>query len=381
MKSISLYIHIPFCKSKCNYCDFLSFAGREENIEGYVEALIEEIRSHSSYLKDRSVTSIFIGGGTPSMLPGDCMRRIMDEVYKNFRVEKQAEISMESNPGSLTREKIEIYKASGINRVSMGLQSADEEQLKELGRIHSYKEFEQNYHLLREVGYKNINIDLMFGLPQQTLRDWKQTLEQVIALHPEHISIYSLLIEEGTPFYEQSENNELVLPDEELERRMYWEANRILQEKGYEHYEISNYSKKGFECQHNKVYWELGDYIGMGIGSASYFDGDRMENIVDLDGYIHAGGDLDVIIAAHHHSTELEKKEEFIFLGLRLIKGISKREFFNQFSEDISKDYDNVIKRLMDEELIIDKDDTIRLTSRGFDISNYVLAQFLQDKN
>lgn len=378
MKPLSLYIHIPFCKSKCLYCDFLSFAGQEGKMASYVDALVEEIRSHGENVKDRKVISIFVGGGTPSILPAEFIGRIMREVYKNFNVEDGAEISIECNPGSLTKEKVEGYKASGINRVSMGLQSADDNQLKKLGRIHTFEEFSRNYRMLREAGIENINIDLMFGLSHQTMDGWMQTLEQVINLQPEHISVYGLLIEEGTPFYQQNEKNLLSLPNEEQERDMYWQANHKLQENNYEHYEISNYSKKGFECKHNKVYWELGDYIGIGIGAASYFEGVRIENISSLNDYIKALGDLESIIKSRHTSLISEKKEEFVFLGLRLIMGISKQEYVNQFNETIEVDYEAIVKKLVKDGLLVNEKGYLKLSPYGIDISNYVFTQFLQ---
>lgn len=375
MNPLSIYIHIPFCKSKCYYCDFLSFAGQEERMEAYVGALIAEIRSHGRNSKDKIVVSVFIGGGTPSILPEAYIEKIMGEVNENFEVDEKAEITIECNPGSLTREKVETYKKSGINRVSMGLQSANEEELRELGRIHSFEAFKRNFIMLKEMGIRNINVDLMFGLSKQTSEDWNRTLDQVIGLGPEHISAYGLLIEEGTPFF----HKELDLPNEEDERAMYWQAHQKLVEKGYEHYEISNYGKKGFECQHNKVYWELGDYIGIGIGAASYFDGMRIENIINLEEYILAQGRFELVIGSRHTSSIQEKKEEFIFLGLRLMNGISKEKYKILFNETILNDYELVVKKMIEEGLLIDEGDLLRLSQYGIDISNYVFMQFLKN--
>lgn len=377
MKPISLYIHIPFCKSKCYYCDFLSFANKEPFMDMYIDILILEMKSHAAIIRERKIMSIFIGGGTPSTLPLKSIQKIMQEINLIFNVEKNAEITIECNPGTLTREKILGFKESGINRISLGLQSTFDNHLKTLGRIHSFKEFEENFHMLREIGYHNINVDLMFGLPEQTINDWIISLEKVVKLKPEHISAYSLITEAGTPFFEMKKKNLLILPDEDTERLMYYETNRILEKEGYVHYEISNYSKAGYECRHNNVYWTLKDYIGIGLGAASYNNLTRSENTADFDNYIKSNGNLDEIIISRHISSVSEQKEEFIFLGLRLIKGISNNEYKGMFDEDLMLSYGNIINKLTQQELLKVNEDNIRLTAKGIDVSNYVMAQFL----
>jgi oxygen-independent coproporphyrinogen-3 oxidase len=374
---VSLYIHIPFCKSKCNYCDFLSFAHEDDKIDEYITALVAEIRSYHSLLRNNIVKSIFIGGGTPSVIEAKYIESIMKEIKENFNLEPTAEITIECNPGTISREKGTIYKILGINRISLGLQAVDNERLKHLGRIHTFEEFAQNFNMLREIGYDNINVDLMFGLPNQTLGEWKETLKQVLILNPEHISVYGLLVEEDTPYYSQYQQKKWELPDEEIERTMYWYANECLAQKGYEHYEISNYSKKGFSCKHNKVYWTLGKYIGIGLGAASYYDQIRMDNTRNIDQYMNAQGDLNEIISNKAPSTIIAQKEEFMFLGLRLMEGISKKDYLNKFNQKIEEQYGEVVFDLIKQDLLIEEGDRLSLTNKGIDISNYVLAKFI----
>lgn len=377
MDQVSLYIHIPFCKKKCNYCDFLSFEDKIDEIDKYILALIEEIKSYKNLLDKSIVKSIFIGGGTPSILSAYNISLLMNTLHSSFKIENSCEISIECNPESITREKLILYKDLGINRVSLGLQAMENKHLQTLGRIHSQKDFMNSYYILKELGYKNINVDLMFGLPNQSLYEWESIIKEIIKLDIEHISAYGLIIEENTPFYNQYKKNKLILPDEEEERNMYWYANEELIRNGYDHYEISNYSKKGYSCKHNQVYWTLGQYIGMGIGAASFYKGYRMENTKILKDYIFYKGNLDKIISKKHLSLDTELKEEFIFLGLRLINGINKKEYFNRFNSKIDEDYKKVINELIKDRLLIEKDNFLKLTKKGIDISNYALAKFI----
>lgn len=377
MEPISLYIHIPFCKSKCFYCDFLSFSQQDNLMESYVESLVEEIKRYSDLVKDRKVISIFFGGGTPSTLPPIYISKMMQVIKDQYILSDDAEVTIECNPESLTDEHISAYKDSGINRISMGLQSTNNERLKQLGRIHSYETFLEKYNKLREKGYDNINVDLMFGLPNQTLEDWNDTLVKVLKLEPEHISVYGLLIEADTPFYKANQQKKLVLPEEEMEREMYWNANNMLIEKDYIHYEISNYSKKSYECKHNRVYWILNEYIGMGLGASSYFLGNRLENIKDINNYINAHGDIDKITMSKHTSLIKEQMEEWVFLGLRLINGIDKEQFNNLFYKKFDNVYGEVTTRLIAEGLVVEYNNNLRLTKRGIDVSNYVLSHFI----
>ena len=285
-KSLGIYIHIPFCVKKCKYCDFLSGPAGADVQKKYVDQLIKEIEQYQSLLKESQTETLFFGGGTPSILPGEEMVRIMETIRKYANLSEDAEISMEVNPGTVTKEKLLQWKAAGINRISFGLQSAKEEELKKLGRIHTFEQFLENYHLARECGFTNINVDLMSALPGQTVESWKQTMDQVIALNPEHISAYSLIIEEGTPFYDAYEDHPELLPSEEEEREMYYETRAFLASKGYERYEISNYAKKGYECRHNLSYWDRIDYLGLGLGAASLLGTVRKTNQTELSKYL-----------------------------------------------------------------------------------------------
>jgi oxygen-independent coproporphyrinogen-3 oxidase len=374
---MGMYIHIPFCIRKCNYCDFLSFDDKEYKINQYIDVLLEEIKNHSYIVDNKSIKSIFIGGGTPSILTCEQIEKIMNQVNKYYVINNNAEISIECNPGTITKEKANAYINNSINRISLGLQSTNDNHLKALGRIHAYNDFEQNYYMLKEVGFNNINVDLMFGLPNQTINQWEQSLQKIIDLEPKHISMYGLIIEEGTDFYNKYKNRQLIIPEESIEREMYWLANSILEESGYNHYEISNYSKESYECKHNKIYWTMEDYLGCGLGAASFINGERKSNIRDLNEYILTNGEIDKIVCESKKISENNTIEEFMFLGLRLINGISKAEFERKFSYPIEKIYSNVLHSLEENKLIYDTNDRIKLTNKGIDVSNYVFAQFL----
>ncbi|MBS6517549.1 MAG: radical SAM family heme chaperone HemW [Clostridium sp.] len=420
LSCLELYIHIPFCVRKCAYCDFLSFPSGEEERERYVECLTEEIEEAGAVSGRYVVTAIFLGGGTPSVLTPEQTKGILEAVKKSFYVAEDAEITTEANPGTADGNKFRAWKQAGINRLSFGLQSTENKELQCLGRIHTMEDFLESYQAAREAGFDNINIDLMSALPGQTVSSWEKTLRTVVKLRPEHISAYSLIIEEGTPFYrlfggdgdemeEQKRRQTLGipdLPDEDAERRMYYETERILKEAGYHRYEISNYAKPGYECCHNKGYWTGTEYLGLGLGASSYVnrrgeiplsgetkkeDGrerqmERRSNIRDFKTYLSLSREdfrAERQVAEREILTEQARMEEFMFLGLRLTEGISEERFFRLFGRSLDDVYGKVLNELTCQELIeqYERDDTVfwRLTKRGIDVSNYVLAEFLME--
>lgn len=454
-RPLGIYLHIPFCKKKCLYCDFLSAPAADEVIGRYVDALCRQIAREAAAYEGFYVRTIFFGGGTPSLLSVFCVEKIMARLKAQFDLAQDAEITMECNPGTLDFSKLKGYKAAGINRLSIGLQSADDAELKALGRIHSYEEFLENYAAARRAGFANINVDLMSALPGQTVQGWLNTLCKVAELLPEHISAYSLIIEEGTPFYERygedvpecgeascentaperdgfcaedesgDENGAgektvggkkaalpafLPLPDEEEERLMYEQTQKVLRRYGYHRYEISNYAKPGRECLHNVGYWDRTDYLGLGLGAASMVDNVRWKITDDLEEYLLIfGADLpeENCEAARLRSatgsadnarkridgkcdgktqrqilSKAEQMEEFMFLGLRLTAGISAAEFRRQFGVGIREIYGTVLGKLERDGLLVFYEDgkKMKLTQKGVDVSNYVLAQFLLDQ-
>jgi len=382
-KELELYIHIPFCVKKCAYCDFLSGPQDEETIEKYIESLLDEIRAHGSkidFVSNYEVTSIFIGGGTPTTLNVSQTQRIFDTLKGTFQISQDAEITIEANPGTVTREKLETYRACDINRISFGLQSTNNEELKLLGRIHTYEEFLESFSLARECGFDNINVDLISAIPKQTLASWEETMQNVIKLNPEHISAYSLIVEDGTPFakvYGEGCPGEKDLPSEEDERTIYYRTEELLKAAGYHRYEISNYAKEGKECKHNLGYWERKEYLGIGLGSASLINNVRYCNTSDLARYIQCAKHPDIIQEDIQVLSQKEQMEEFMFLGLRKMKGISETEFKDCFDIEVDKCYRDQLDKLEREKLLERKDECIRLTSRGIDISNYVLSEFI----
>ena len=369
--SFELYIHIPFCVRKCAYCDFLSASGSEEAKASYTEALLREIEAVKT--EKREVSSIFVGGGTPSALSPSLMGDIFEKIYKSFSVAPDAEITIEANPGTLSKEKLFLYRNVGINRLSLGLQSPEAAELKSLGRIHTYEEFLESFSLAREAGFQNINVDLMCALPDQTYEGWIRNLRTVAALHPEHISAYSLIIEEGTPFAKRKLN----LPDEDTEYRMYEDTAGILAEYGYEQYEISNYAKKDLACQHNVGYWTRKEYLGLGLGAASLWGNQRFSNTSDFSAYL-KDSDSPEKIRENRETLSLEAEmSEFMFLGLRMTKGVSKAEFLEGFGTPIESVYGNVLDKYKSVGLLEEKEGRIFLTRAGIHVSNGVMAEFL----
>ena len=383
-RPLELYIHIPFCARKCLYCDFLSQTASEMVCHGYVEQLLEEIKRQSEYYREYNVVTVFIGGGTPSILKAEDIQAVMNTVNGNFRLERNAEVTIEANPGTVNQEKLEAYLDCGINRISLGLQSADDEELKTLGRIHTFDDFLKTYQRVRVAGFKNVNVDLMSALPGQTLNSWKATLRKVTMMKPEHISAYSLMIEEGTPFYDRYHDHPELLPSEDEEREIYYAAKAFLREQGYERYEISNYARPGYECRHNIGYWTGVEYLGLGLGASSYIQNFRFSNTADLDAYrkINMNGD-DADWHLHQNITELSEQdlmEEFMILGLRMSRGVSGSEFLARFGLNMWNVYGKVLRKLQENRLIEVESPYVRLTDFGVDISNYVLSEFMFDK-
>ena len=382
-RPLELYIHIPFCARKCEYCDFLSFVTPASAHRAYADKLIEEIRAEGPGVREYQVSSIFIGGGTPSVIPSFCIRQIMDAVWENYDVDPEAEITIEANPGTLTQTKLSDYRKAGINRISLGLQSADDWELGLLGRIHTYDEFLKSYQRVRLAGFDNVNVDLMSALPGQTLESWEKTLKKVLMLKPEHISAYSLIVEEGTPFYDlYGEGREAYppLPDEDTERDMYYLTQDILAKYGFIRYEISNYAKPGKECRHNIGYWTGVDYLGLGLGSSSYISGYRFHKERDLETYLDMSTKKGFPGSLYQDITSLtirEKMEEFMFLGLRMMNGVSGSDFAARFGQNMWNVYGQQIRALKEEGLLEVREPRIWLTDRGIDVSNYALSYFL----
>ena len=409
MKELELYLHIPFCERKCAYCDFLSAPADLPVRISYIKKLQEEIAYYGAQYGEYQVSSIFFGGGTPTILEGYQLAAILETVKEHFNITTDAEITVECNPGTLTAGKAEKLVQAGFNRLSMGLQSADDRELQLLGRIHNFAQFLESYDLARKAGFRNINVDLMSALPGQTLKSWQDTLQKVTALRPEHISAYSLIIEEGTPFYERFAEDERIreegghprlLPEEDVERQMYELTETFLHTKGYERYEISNYAKPGYECRHNCGYWTRKDYLGLGLGASSLVEHQRFQNTSDLKTYleqeyspqcegqheriaetIQIQEETGLSQTGHHiHIEILDKKsemEEFMFLGLRLMAGISRQQFEKKFQVTLNSVYGEVLRKLKGEQLIEEVAGYVRLTEHGIDVSNYVLAEFL----
>lgn len=399
-KELELYVHIPFCVRKCAYCDFLSFSAGEQERASYVDALVREIISQKKNFTDHCVTTVFLGGGTPSVLSGDDTARIFHALKENFTISRDAEITMEVNPGTVTAEKAASWKACGVNRLSIGLQSVNDEELKLLGRIHSFREFLHTWEIVRAAGFDNVNIDLISAIPGQTLQSWERTLRTAAELKPEHISAYSLIIEEGTPFYEAygemgSEGRMaaggdafLPLPDEDTEREIYKATKRILHGYGYHRYEISNYAREGCECRHNLGYWERKEYLGLGLGASSLIGERRFRNTEDMEKYLSlfgreqremAGVPSPAEAAAEEREclSEKEQMEEFMFLGLRKTEGISYSDFRRNFGKEVEEVYGKQLRKYTGLGLMEEKNGRIRLTESGIDVSNFIFADFI----
>ena len=370
---LELYVHIPFCVRKCQYCDFLSGPSDEETKDRYIEALLKEIRA-AEHTEDYEIVSVFIGGGTPSALKAEAIASIMRTLQEQFFFCEDAEVTIEANPGTVDLEKLTIYRNVGINRLSLGLQSTDAEELKLLGRIHSYEEFLKSYEWAREAGFSNINIDLMFAIPGQTGEAWRQHLYQVAELNPEHISAYSLIIEEGTPFAEQN----LDLPDEDTEYQMYEDTAEILERYGQ--YEISNYAKQGYMCRHNAGYWQRREYLGFGLGASSLYRGMRFSNTRRMQEYLKESRNPDQIRKDVTVLSRNERIEEFMFLGLRMTEGISEKKFEENFDVRLMDVYGDILQKYEETGFMEHIETKWRLTRKGIHVSNHILADFLLDE-
>lgn len=379
LRPLELYLHIPFCVRKCFYCDFLSAPSDAGTREAYLQALLAELEGRSAEYAGCVVTSVFVGGGTPTVMEGEQLSRLFHIVRAFYHVALDAEVTVEVNPGTADAEKLARLREAGVNRLSIGLQSADNGELAAIGRIHTWEQFAETWRLAREAGFDNLNVDLMSALPGQSLESYRATLQKVLRLAPppEHVSAYSLIVEEGTPFYERYEKGLLALPDEDTDRQMYHETKRILREAGYERYEISNYARPGFACRHNCGYWRRADYAGFGLGAASLVENVRFRNGRSLSDYIEnprgCRGEFQRLSRA-------EQMEEFMFLGLRLTAGIEADAFRSAFGETVQEAYGGVIKKNSEDGLLAwdgPEERRLFLTERGLDVSNYVMAQFL----
>ena len=401
-KKLSIYIHIPFCVKKCIYCDFLSFGADDPQInrsgavrKAYVQSICRELLSYKSISKDYIVKTIFIGGGTPSiLLPGEIMN-ILATLRSIFKVDEEAEITIEVNPGTLTAIKAAEYLAAGINRMSIGLQSAHNDELAMLGRIHTYEQFLTSYQTARDAGFRNINVDLISAIPGQTLHSYLDTLERVLKCRPEHISSYSLIVEDGTPL---AGNQKLLskLPDEETDREMYEATGKVLEMSGYKRYEISNYAKPGYECRHNIVYWTMDEYIGIGIGAASFFNGRRYSNTSDIKQYVDTMEEvfekrsideayrIPELLSIRHIDETVDidtLMEEYVIFGLRMTRGISAADFYERFGHSLYDVYGDIIRGYVASGHMKDEKGMVCFTRKGIDVSNRILVDFLQDKD
>lgn len=382
MKKLGIYIHIPFCKQKCFYCDFISYANQDKYFQKYVQALSKEINNFIDNNKIE-VQTIYIGGGTPSLIDAKYIEEILHIFEKKNLLKEVKEVTIEVNPGTVTEEKLRNYKNSGVNRLSIGLQSTEDKILKQIGRIHCYDDFLNTYKMAREVGFKNINVDLMIGLPNQKIIDVKNSLEKIIKLEPEppnHISVYSLIVEENTPIEKMLESGELELPDEELERNMYWYVKNFLELNGYKHYEISNFAKLGNESKHNLDCWNQKEYVGFGVAAHSYIDDVRYGNIGNVEEYIKncENGEFGKNKVIDEVENDIFSKEkEFMLIGLRKIEGVLIQDFKNKFGENPIFVFKDELKKLVDENLLIVDFDRIKLTNKGLDLANIVWENFV----
>ena len=384
MKELGIYIHIPFCKQKCTYCDFISYSNKNNLVEKYIRELKQEIKNNADNVSKYKISTIYIGGGTPSYIESKHIVEILETIKQKYNIDKNVEITIEVNPGTVTKEKLQDYIKTGINRISIGLQTTNNQLLQVIGRIHTYEEFLNTYNLARDVGFKNINVDLMIGLPKQTIEDVNESLEKIINLEPEHISVYSLIVEEGTPIAKKIEKGELELPSEELERKEYWQVKETLESIGYKHYEISNFAKVGYESKHNMNCWNQKEYLGFGVAAHSYINEVRYSNVENIEEYIktevgsercEVGKNKSYII--HEIQTRESKMKEYMLLGLRKLDGIKISSFKNKFGCNPIMEFKNELNKLVDEELIEIDLDEIKLTQKGIDLANIVWEEFV----
>lgn len=378
MKKLGIYIHIPFCKKKCAYCDFVSFSNKQNLVNEYVETLKKEINKCKISKEEYIVDTIYFGGGTPSYIDSKYIIDILDVIKNRFNISKNAEITIEVNPGTTSEEKLNDYYKSGINRLSIGLQSIDDKLLRTIGRIHSFSDFLETYNTAEKTGFTNINVDLMIGLPTQNLSDVKMAIEKIVELSPKHISVYSLIVEEGTPIEEKINKKELFLPTEILERKMYWTVKKELEKNGYMHYEISNFAKTGYESKHNTSCWNQEEYIGFGLAAHSYINNTRYSNTEDIEEYIkNIICDKDEHRTIHEVQSREDKMKEYMLLALRKIEGVRISEFKKRFVDNPIYLYRKELNKLVTQELIEIEEDNIKLTKKGIDLANLVWEEFV----
>lgn len=387
MREVGIYIHIPFCKKKCKYCDFLSFENNKY-VKEYVDRVVWEIKEYKGILyknniendfNDIVIDTIYIGGGTPSFIESKYIVQILNTLKENFVIKNNPEITIEINPGTVDKDKLQDYYSSGINRLSMGLQETHDEILKNIGRIHNFDEFLNTYKLAEELRFNNINIDLMIGLPNQTLAYIEESLNKILTLSPNHISLYSLILEEGTLLEKEVKTGKFTLPSEELERKMYHKSKEILEKNNYIHYEISNFAKKGFYSKHNLNCWEQHEYLGFGLGSHSYFNKKRFSNQTNFQKYIEKSGEqvYNNSVVIHEVQSSIDQMKEYMLLGFRKINGIKKIDFYKKFKIDINKIFFHEITKLKNEGLIEENNIFIKPTLKGLDLANIIFEEFI----
>lgn len=374
---LGLYIHVPFCAQKCYYCDFNSYKINSNQKKEYLINIEREMKFYKDEFKDKCFDTVFFGGGTPSILTVDELQELVNNINENFNIKKDAEITIECNPGTINREKLEAMKKMGINRLSIGLQATQNYHLKSIGRIHTYEEFEKNYYDALDIGFENINIDLMYALPNQKTQEWKDTLDKIIKLNPSHISAYSLILEEGTKLYDMYQNKEFELLDEDTDINMYNYTIDTLKRHGYSQYEISNYSKENLECKHNIIYWKCDNYLGLGPGASGFIGDTRYSNIEDICEYNKCIMQNIRPVSEEMELTKKDKIEEFIFMGLRMNEGINVDIFKERFDTDFYDIYQEVMDKLIKRELVRFDGKNISLTQKGREISNSVFIEFL----
>ena len=372
MENIGIYVHIPFCVRKCFYCDFTSYPNKLNKQKEYVQKLKDEIEQRSKKIKNY-IDTIYIGGGTPSIIESEYITEILNCIRENYKIKKSAEITIEVNPGTVTEDKLQEFKDAGINRLSIGLQSTKDELLEEIGRIHTYEDFLNTYNSAKKVGFKNINVDLMIGLPEQSLQDVEDSLKEIINLKPKHISAYSLILEENTKLEVLVKLGKLELPDEDLERQMYWKVKEVLGKNGYEHYEISNFAKKGYKSKHNYNCWKQHSYLGFGVAASSYYNNTRYSNTNDLEEYLKNPIKKEI----EEDQTLEDAKKEYMLLGLRTIEGVNISEFKQKFGDNPVYLFRNELDKLVKEKLVEIDLDNIKLTNKGLDLANLIWEEFV----
>jgi len=379
LREIAVYIHIPFCSSKCYYCDFVSFPRLDKRIDEYVECLIMEMELYKDMLKECTVETVFIGGGTPSYIDESHIMRILEYLYQNYKSDGIKEITIEVNPETVEYKKVKAYKDTGINRISIGLQSTNDNLLAQIGRRHTFDDFLKSYEIIEKAGFNNISVDLMFGLPNQNIDDCVNSLDSVIDLNVKHISYYSLIIEENTLMNRWYKEGKMKLPDEDVEREMYHVGVELLKSKGYRHYEISNFAVQGYECRHNLYYWKIKPYIGFGISSHSNIGNKRFWNYSSYSSYINALKNGNIPMEGEEYIDKDMQMAEFMIMGLRLVDGVNRNEFKKRFNVDVDEIFGKALNRHFKNGLITEKNGNIMFTERGLDLSNIVYVDLLPD--